>query len=126
MSKIMILTVAGVEEPYKRLVSVDNEDEFVGTMLASSIKDILGTMPLETTLTRETLIIEAIRNIKIDLKDTGLKEYPESNEEIEAVLERGGAGMKNRVAEIRMLHAGLGSKFWHWRDILYVLTGKVL
>jgi hypothetical protein len=33
--------------------------------------------------------------------------------------------MKTRIVEVRMLHVGLGSNFWHWRDILYVLTGYV-
>jgi hypothetical protein len=33
--------------------------------------------------------------------------------------------MKNRVVEIRMLHIGLNSSFWHPFDIVYVLTGKV-
>ena len=32
--------------------------------------------------------------------------------------------MKNRVLQVRMLHISLGSDFWHWRDIWFVLTGR--
>lgn len=33
--------------------------------------------------------------------------------------------MKYRLVQIRMLHVGLNSNLWHWRDVLYLLTGKV-
>lgn len=32
--------------------------------------------------------------------------------------------LKFRRVEIAMLHVGLGSRLWHWRDVLYLLTGK--
>lgn len=32
--------------------------------------------------------------------------------------------LRSRLVEIRMLHVGLGSQFWHWRDVLYLLTGR--
>lgn len=31
--------------------------------------------------------------------------------------------MKVRHSEMKMLHIGLNSNFWHWRDIAYVLFG---
>ena len=33
--------------------------------------------------------------------------------------------IRRRYAEICMLHVGLGSKFWHAEDIIFVLTGWV-
>jgi hypothetical protein len=27
--------------------------------------------------------------------------------------------------EVKMLHIGLNSDFWHWRDVLFVITGWV-
>lgn len=33
--------------------------------------------------------------------------------------------MKNRYKEIKMLHIGLGSGFWHPYDVIYVVTGRV-
>ena len=32
---------------------------------------------------------------------------------------------RERLAAVRMLHVGLGSNFWHWRDIWFVITGRV-
>jgi D-alanyl-lipoteichoic acid acyltransferase DltB (MBOAT superfamily) len=29
----------------------------------------------------------------------------------------------DRAVSVRMLHVALGSNFWHWQDILFVLTG---
>lgn len=34
--------------------------------------------------------------------------------------------IKARYAEVKMLHVGLGSNFWHPLDVLFVLTGWVL
>lgn len=34
--------------------------------------------------------------------------------------------MRNRKAEMSMLHVGFGSHFWHPYDILFVLTGWVI
>lgn len=31
--------------------------------------------------------------------------------------------IRNRYVEVKILHIGLGSNFWHWRDIAYVLFG---
>jgi hypothetical protein len=33
--------------------------------------------------------------------------------------------MKLRMVQVKMLHIGLGSNFGHWRDIWFVLTGRV-
>lgn len=33
--------------------------------------------------------------------------------------------MRKRIVQVRMLHTGLGSNWWHWRDIWFVLTGRV-
>lgn len=32
--------------------------------------------------------------------------------------------MKLRMVQVRMLHIGLNSNFWHWRDVWFVLTGR--
>jgi hypothetical protein len=34
--------------------------------------------------------------------------------------------VKNRLIAVRMLHVGLGSSHWHWMDVVFLLTGKVL
>jgi len=84
MPKIMILSVEGVDSPFTRLVSVDDKDEFLGTIRMSLVKDILDTCTLK--LANEEVILDAISRIKISLTDTGLTEYPETVEEVQAVL----------------------------------------
>jgi hypothetical protein len=41
------------------------------------------------------------------------------------MLRRYAKGFKERAAEVRMLHVGFGSNFWHPLDILFVVTGWV-
>ena len=36
-----------------------------------------------------------------------------------------GDAMRLRYSQIKMLHVSLGSHMWHWRDVWYLLTGRV-
>jgi hypothetical protein len=33
--------------------------------------------------------------------------------------------IRNRYVEMKLMHVGLNSAFWHPLDVLYVLTGQV-
>lgn len=35
------------------------------------------------------------------------------------------ARFNRRITEVQMMHVCLGSSVWHWRDIWYVISGKV-
>ena len=41
------------------------------------------------------------------------------------IYNRNQGEMKLRYQQVKMLHVSLGSHFWHWRDIVFVLTGRV-
>ena len=33
--------------------------------------------------------------------------------------------VQDRIKEVRMLHVGLGSNFWHPYDVWFVITGRM-
>lgn len=81
--RLMMLKVVGVGLlPYRRLVSVEDEVEFTGYMRIAALRQIMALNP------GEDLQAEAIRDLKITLKDTGLTEYPETDFAVDEIFRR--------------------------------------
>jgi len=83
---IMLLTITGIPDPWQRVVSVKDMDEayeMVGLIRAIELKMLIPDNP-ETVPTE----LEYMKTLKVKMKDTGLSEYPESEEELKLVLGR--------------------------------------
>jgi hypothetical protein len=91
MSKIMLLTITGGTETYsigpaRSLVSVQDDQEFLKSMRAIVLKKLIeessaGSLPDDQQA-------EVLRTLKLRLSDTGLTEWPETTEELNALYER--------------------------------------
>ena len=91
MARIMLLTVTGgakdfVVGPWRRIVSVQDEIEFLGTMRAIALKEIIDAINLKQV--PEDIQAEMLRSLKLRLTDTGLTEFPESETEQAALYKR--------------------------------------
>lgn len=81
--RLMMLSVKGAGLiPYRRLVSVLDEDEFVGAMRIVALRQIITLNP------KEELQADVLRELKVTLKDTGLTEYPETQLEVDEIFRR--------------------------------------
>jgi hypothetical protein len=90
MAKIMILEVSGGRgdyrvEPFKRIVSVQDEVDFLGTMRLNVLKELMAAVRDGSLTELEQAGI--LHSIKTRLTDTGLTEYPDTPE-AEAALYR--------------------------------------
>jgi len=80
---IMLLSVEGVPKPWQRLVSAENMDEayeLIGLTRVLVLRDLIRDL--------EEVSHENFKDLKVKIKDTGLLEYPETEEEINSVIER--------------------------------------
>lgn len=85
--KVMLMTVTGeagphVIGPWRRIVSVEDEIEFLGMMRAVAIKEIAEALNAEPIqgLSHDDVQAELLKALKIRLTDTGLTEYPDTPE----------------------------------------------
>ncbi len=84
MAKIMILEVSGGRgdyrvESFKRIVSVQDEVDFLGTMRLNVLKELMAAVKDGTLTELEQAGI--LHSIKTRLTDTGLTEYPNTTQE---------------------------------------------
>lgn len=81
--RLMVLKVRGGElPPLTRLVSVEDDIEFIGYMRIWALRQIIQKAP------NGELHEELLRSLHVSLKDTGLVEYPETEHEVEDLLRR--------------------------------------
>lgn len=87
-SKLMLLTVYGVTPSHsigswQRLVSVNDEVEFLGTMRALALKELVDEIGKGNVSDEDQAAI--LRALRLKLTDTGLKDMPETDEERNAL-----------------------------------------
>lgn len=83
MARIMLLEVSGGRgdyrvESFRRIVSVQDEVEFLGTMRLNVLKELMAAVKDGTLTELEQAGI--LHSIKTRLVDTGLTEYPEDSQ----------------------------------------------
>ena len=83
MSRIMLLEVSGGRgdyrvESFRRIVSVQNEEDFLATMRLNVLKELMAAVKDGTLTELEQAGI--LHSIKTRLTDTGLTEYPEDSQ----------------------------------------------
>lgn len=78
------------QDPIRRLVSVNNDLQFIGTYRAACLNRLLPNKTKDNVLPFKSdhEQVEHLRNLKLILKDTGLAELPETDAEIEALYRR--------------------------------------
>jgi hypothetical protein len=91
MARIMLLEVSGGRgdyrvESFRRIVSVQNEEDFLATMRLNVLKELMEAVKDGTLTELEQAGI--LHSIKTRLTDTGLVEYPQSTEEEAALYRR--------------------------------------
>lgn len=78
---MMMSVEGGGLQPYRRLLSIEDEIEMLGILRLNAIQQIMG-------LDEDDLQADALRTLKVKLKETGLTEYPETQEEIDEIFRR--------------------------------------
>jgi hypothetical protein len=89
--KIMLLEVKGgtgdyVIGPYRRIVSVQDETEFLDTIRTLVLHEIIDA--IETGKVKDHEQADILRSIKVRLTDTYLSEYPDTPEEQAAMYRK--------------------------------------
>jgi hypothetical protein len=90
-NKIMLLIVTGgageyTVGPWQRIVSVPDEIEFISTMRAVALKELITAINLNQV--PEDMQAALLKSLKVKLVDTGLSAYPESEAEQVALYKR--------------------------------------
>ena|ERR1700690_515002 len=90
-SKLMLLTVYGVTPSHsigswQRLVSVNDEVEFLGTMRALALKELVDEIGKGNVSDEDQAAI--LRALRLRLTDTGLADMPEDETERIALWEK--------------------------------------
>lgn len=86
--------------PYRKLVSVEDPVRFLGIMRAKALKDQIDKLTEQPVINRfdsDDAQADIIRTLKVKLYETGLKEYPETDAEVEALYRRFDAGNQESV-----------------------------
>ena len=100
MSRLCILTVSGGgSPPYRKIVSVQDPIRFLGTMRAKELQhqlDVMSRTVWETPEAEADAQANLLRTLKVRLYETGLKDYPETDEGVEALYKRFDAGDQER------------------------------
>src|ERR1700675_842038 len=83
MGKLKLLQVTGgagdhVIGPYRRFVTVVNDMEFIGTVRAQILKDLIDAVQTGSMLDEEQA--ELLKSLRVRLYETGLDDYPETPE----------------------------------------------
>lgn len=100
MSNVYMLTVTGGNLPsYRKLVTVHDPLKFVAIMRSLSMRDQMDHLAHSYVPGQETDDVHAdiLRTLKVKLFETGLKEYPETDAEVEAAYRRFDAGNKESI-----------------------------
>lgn len=82
---IVVIGVIGTPKPWKRLIYIENWDEayeIMGLIRANMVKQTADAIS-----SGEIASLDYLRTFKVKTKDTGLKEYPRTDEEIHKILE---------------------------------------
>jgi hypothetical protein len=75
-------------EPFQRIVEVYGDPlQYLGHLRIAALLEIVEFLKQNPTLDSSDMQAELMRSVKFRLTDTGLKEYPESDEEIKMVYE---------------------------------------
>jgi len=94
MRRIMLLEAEGGNahfkmEPFKRIVEVYGDHiQFLGQLRVAALLEIQDFLEKNPTLNTSDMQAELLRSVKFSLKETGLNEYPESEAERKAIIER--------------------------------------
>jgi hypothetical protein len=91
MARLLMLAVTGGNAPpYRKLVSVEDPVRFLGIMRAKALKEQIDYVTNNYVPGQETEDVQAdiLRTLKVKLFETGLKEYPETDAEVEALYRR--------------------------------------
>jgi hypothetical protein len=85
--KVMMLVVTGVAGahsvgPWRRIVSVEDEVEFLGMMRAVAMKEIVDALNAAPVpgLMNDDVQAELLKALRLKLIDTGLTEYPDTEQ----------------------------------------------
>ena len=101
MARLLMLSVTGGNmPPYRKLVSVEDPVRFLGIMRAKALQDqmnYLTEQPMTTLSDLEDTQANIIRTLKVKLFETGYKEYPETDAEVEALYRRFDGGTQKSV-----------------------------
>lgn len=84
----MLLSVTGIPEPWQRLVSVENEVDFLGHLRAIALKEIVDAITEDNKPMDADIQADILKGLKLSLTDMGLDEFPESHAEQAALYER--------------------------------------
>jgi hypothetical protein len=80
--------------PWQRLIPVENEAETIAAMRVVALEEIQRKLLPEiqggalSDYQRETVQAAILRNLKIKLYPTNLKDYPETEEEVQSIIRR--------------------------------------
>lgn len=90
MAKVLMLQVTGGGvPPYRKLVSVEDPTRFLGTLRAKALKDSIANVTFDPQgFANDDNQADILRTLKVKLFETGLKEYPETDAEVEAAYRR--------------------------------------
>lgn len=92
MPQILMLTVTGGGRPYfRKIVSVEDPTRFLGHIRARVLKeqiDEVSSAHWVTAQQRENYQAEQLRTLKVKLYELNLKDYPETDTEVEEVYRR--------------------------------------
>lgn len=81
--RLMLMSVKGMGLiPYKRLVSVNDKEQFIALMRITALKQLIRSDP------DQAFHADLLRELRVTLKDTGLDEYPETPQEVEEIFRR--------------------------------------
>ena len=96
MSRILMLAVVGGgEEPYRRLVEVDDPVRYMGILRAKLLKEMIDRLNVSPTpIDIDDKQADALRTLKVKLYETGLTEYPDTEDEVSEIYRRFDAGQR--------------------------------
>ena len=87
MRLYILSVVGGGKPPYRRLVSVEDPAQFLGTLRAKALKDMIDQVT-RTALHRDEYLAEQLRTLKVKLYKTEYETYPDTEEEVKFLYER--------------------------------------
>lgn len=100
MARLLMLSITGGNMPsYRKLVSVEDPVRYLGVMRARALKDQIDKLASFDVqgFGNDDNQADVIRTLKVKLFETGYKDYPETDAEVEALYRRFDAGNQESV-----------------------------